>query len=631
VSSQSNLDVKNGSLPGSKHRRDFLKSTSVALGAVALQSQSAKAGPLGIGGGVKATPSSNAKALAMMDYRQNMQAFGGSLTASPQLLSQPPGRGVPWQFDIAVIGSGYGAAITAARLAQRLRPGANLCMLERGREWVPGTFPDQLNDIMDETRLKIFGRNKRQMNNPTGLYNVLQADDITVLSGSGVGGSSLINASVAIRPDHEVFLQTQWPNALRDMNCLTPYFDRAEWELHARIDPQDWTCKMRSQRLAAEKLADYQCHYEAAALTVMRSFQGPQLPILNRQGMIQRDCSDCGDCITGCNVGAKNTLAYNYLPMARRAGAVIFSQTEVRHIEKCNGFYRIFYHYHQRDEKGKHTTLEGCMTARIVVLGAGSLGSSEILLRSQSDQFNLSTQLGCNWTGNGDALGFVTKSDFVTNIHGVSADPKEAQRIGPTIQTNFTYPCRPNLHDRILIQDGAAPKAYCNILGLLMQDMNLDHTLVMLGMGHDRQEGKIVLEDNQNGVVKWPGLLKSDYRKKIRLEFGRVAHGHGGKYKYLKLFGDRMVSVHPLGGCAMSDDPRCGVINHKGQVYDTACGGDIDPQTGEMRIHEGLYVSDGAIFPTAIACNPHLTIAAMAERNAQLLTLEPKYADLFQA
>ncbi len=79
----------------------------------------------------------------------------------------------------------------------------------------------------------------------------------------------------------------------------------------------------------------------------------------------------------------------------------------------------------------------------------------------------------------------------------------------------------------------------------------------------------------------------------------------------------------------MSDDPRSGVVNHKGQVYDCYHGGDYDPNTGEMRIHEGLYVSDGAIFPTAIACNPHLTIAALAERNAQLITLEPKYADLF--
>lgn len=569
------------------------------------------------------------KQLAMADYQKNMQPFGGSLTVSPQYLMSHCRQGAPWQFDIAVIGSGYGASITAARLAQKMRPGTSLCVLERGREWVTGTFPDTFNDCIGESRLKIFGMNKRKMDNPTGLFNVLQNDEITVISGSGVGGSSLINAAVAIKPDHEVFLQTQWPQALRDMACLDPYFDRAAWELHARVEPADWTYKMRSQRLAAEKLRDYQCHYEAAALTTTRSFQGPNLPVLNRHGLIQRECTDCGDCITGCNVGAKNTLAYNYLPMARRAGAMIFGQTEVRRIEKCHGFYRVHYLYHHRDEKGKHQSHEGCLTARIVVLGAGSIGSSEILMRSQSEATVFSTQLGCNWTGNGDALGFVVKSDFDTHIHGVSADTDCPTRIGPTIQSNITYPCRPRLHDRVLIQEGAAPRAYSKALGLLMRDMNLDHTLVLLGMGHDRQEGKIVLEDNGNGVIEWPGIAHSDYRKKIRLEFGRVAHGHGGKYKYIRIFGDRMISVHPLGGCAMSDDPRCGVVNHKGQVYDCYCGGDVDPNTGELRIHEGLYVSDGAIFPTAIACNPHLTIAALAERNAQLITLEPKYADLF--
>ena len=79
----------------------------------------------------------------------------------------------------------------------------------------------------------------------------------------------------------------------------------------------------------------------------------------------------------------------------------------------------------------------------------------------------------------------------------------------------------------------------------------------------------------------------------------------------------------------MSDDPRSGVLNHKGQVYDTIAGGDVDETTGEFRVHEGLYVCDGAVFPTAIACNPFLTISALSERAAQLIALEPKYADMF--
>lgn len=567
---------------------------------------------------------------ARADYHRSFQATGGRLASPPHQLFRMPLEGKPWQFDVLVVGSGYGAAVTAARLSEKLLPGNKVAILERGREWVPGTFPDVLNDVTDNSRLKIFGRNKRDMNNPTGLFNVLQCDEISVLSGSGLGGSSLINASVAIRPDYEVFLQTQWPIELRDMDFLSEYYALAEYELGIRHEPIDWTCKMKAQRLAAEKLCDYGCHFEAAALAITRSFQGPALPVLNRQGVIQRDCIDCGDCLTGCNVGAKNTLAMNYLPIARRHGTYMFTQVEVRHVEKCCGYWKVHFIYYERDSEGNHREIPGCCTARIVVLSAGSIGSSEILMRSTHETLEFSRQLGCNWTGNGDALGFVRMGDAPTNIAGFSAQDPQGRRIGPTIQTNISYPNRPNLHDRVLVQEGVAARSYANALSLLMRDFDLDQTQVLLGMGHDRQEGKLILEDNGNAYVSWPGLLDSDYRRRIREEFSRIAHGHGGKYKYLKVFGDRMISVHPLGGCGMSDDPRSGVTNHKGQVYDTQYGGDIDPNTEDFRVHEGLYVSDGAIFPTAIACNPLLTISALAERAAQLITLEPKYSDMFR-
>ena len=569
------------------------------------------------------------KETAKSDYAKNMQPFGGSMATDPRCLFGMPPNGRPWQFDVLVVGSGYGASITAARLSEKMLPGSRIAMLERGREWVPGTFPDVLKDVTDNSRLKLFGRHKRDLSNPTGLFNVVQCDEVSVLSGSGLGGSSLINASVALRADREVFLQTQWPQALREMDFLSPYYDQAEYELGVRQEPCDWTCKMKAQRLAAEQLKDHGCHFEAAALTLTRSFRGHSLPVLNRQGLVQRDCIDCGDCLTGCNVGAKNTLAMNYLPMARRNGTMMFTQTEVRDIEKCGDFWKVNFIYFHRDEKGRHTEHEGCTTARVVVLGAGSIGSSEILLRSQGEDLDFSRQLGCNWTGNGDALGFVRKTEFPTNVAGFSAQDPQGRRIGPTIQSNVTFPERPNLFDRVLIQEGVAARSYANALSYLMQDFDLDHTQVMLGMGHDRQEGKLILEDNGNAYISWPGILNSDYRRLIREAFSSLAHGHGGKYKYLRVFGDKMISVHPLGGCGMSDDPRSGVINHKGQVYDTAFGGDIDETTGEHRVHNGLYVCDGAIFPTAIACNPFLTISALSERAAQLLSLEPQYADLF--
>jgi cholesterol oxidase len=577
--------------------------------------------------GRRQTGDSVYKSRAISDYSQSMSEFGGSLAAPAHQLLQQFHRGVPWQFDVLIIGSGYGASITAARIAPSLRAGMRLGVLERGREWVPGTFPDRLPDVTDEARLQLLGKKKGQVNNPVGLFNVQQFDEITILSGSGLGGSSLINASVAIRTDADVFAQQVWPQALRDRAFLDPYYELAEYELGVAREPWDHTHKMRAQRRVGTYLAPTGACYEPANLMITRS-PNCDLPVLNRQRILQRGCIDCGDCLTGCNVGAKNMLSYNYLPLARRAGAEFYTQTEVHRVEKCADHYRVYFTYHSQNQDGTFEALHGTTTARVVVLGAGSLGSSEILMRSQAPNMKFSAHLGSRWTGNGDALGFIRKSQVPTGIGGFSAYPTDRDRVGPTIQTNLNYPSR-SLAGRVLIQDGAAARAYANVLGALMLNPDLSQTQILLGMGHDGAEGRISLDERGFARVNWPTLLDSPYRKLIRGEFQRVAEALGGEYRYLKIFGDRMISVHPLGGCGMADDPACGVVNDRGQVFDGHGGGDVDPQTGSARVHQGLYVVDGAILPTSIGCNPSLTISALAERCAHWMLSDPTLNDLF--
>lgn len=573
------------------------------------------------------TGTSPIKQRAMADYQANMLRFGGRLSSPVSGLWQASPRGVPWQFDVLIIGSGYGASVTAARLAQHLRPQARLAILERGREWVPGCFPDTVQDMMEASRHQLFV-NTAEVRNPHGLFNLRQFKDINVLSGTGLGGSSLINAAVAVRPEPEVFYQTYWPRELSDREFLIPYYERVEWELGVAREQLGHTDKMRAQQLAAEKLRDCGAHFEAAALALTRGPRGIELPLVNRQGLRQRACIDCGDCLTGCNVGAKNTLAMNYLPMARAAGAEIYTQIQVRSLLKGPGYYRVMAEYSPPGELSPKACQSVELTARIVILSAGSLGSSEILLRSASEDLALSSHLGKRWTGNGDALGFIQHTQHRTGIGGFGAYPADVPPVGPTIQTNVSYPQRPELRTHVLIQEGAAVRSYVNALSVLMGDLDLTNTQILLGMGHDGAEGCLSL-DGDSVRLDWPGLTNSPYRQLIRQEFRKVAEAHGGQYKFLKIFGDRMISVHPLGGCGMAATPDQGVVNHKGQVFDVAMGGDIDATTQQPRVHAGLYVCDGAIFPTSIACNPMLTISALAERNAALLMREPEFQDLF--
>jgi cholesterol oxidase len=227
----------------------------------------------------------------------------------------------PWdqrksRYDIIVVGSGYGGAITAARLASAdLNPKPSVCVLERGKEWQPGEFPESMAGV---------ARTAHSDLNPLGLFELLTYPDLTVLQGSGVGGTSLINANVALVPDREVFEQSSWPQGIT-YDELRPYYDRARQVLGASPYPHALDlAKVRALDRRAKELGSA---VQLVDIAVNFSISGD-----NQYGVRQAPCHGCGNCTTGCNTGAKNTLCMNYLPMARNAGAEILSQTNVEWI-----------------------------------------------------------------------------------------------------------------------------------------------------------------------------------------------------------------------------------------------------------------------------------------------------------
>lgn len=370
----------------------------------------------------------------------------------------------PKGYDIVVVGSGYGGAITAARLAAANWPRdkkPSLCILERGKEWLPGKFPDSIGEGVKEARSAL---------NPLGLYDYRLGKDIGVIQASGLGGTSLINANVALRPDRELFDKPQWPKAIRearDSGQLENLMRRVVHTLSATQHPQGQELtKVKALKQGAP--SDPDARFELLDIAVNFEFEQQK----NRWGVRQRRCINCGDCFTGCNVGAKNTLDTNYLAIARTGGAHIFTQVEVEWIEKESGGSGYIIHYKRRQSL-QSTAEEGTIAARkLAIVAAGSPGSAGILLRSRERGLSVSDALGTRFNGNGDYLGLSYNGDARVNSLGFGARPNSdrARRLqpapgttlvpGPTIVSRVHYNTDRGANERFTVEDASVPSMY---------------------------------------------------------------------------------------------------------------------------------------------------------------------------
>lgn len=536
-------------------------------------------------------------------------------------------------YAIIVIGSGYGGAIIASRLS---RAGQQICLLEKGREFAVGEYPNNPSEIFSNLQINSFDGFH---GSPQGLYHVYLDKEISALVGCGLGGTSLINANVALRADKRVFEDSCWPQALKD--DLTGLMEESYQHAQAMLKPQPYPDTFPS-------LTKMQALQQSAA-SLGQPFNRPPITVnfeegMNHVGVIQHPCQLCGDCVSGCNYAAKNTLTMNYLPDAKYHGAMIFSQIDVQYLEKTDEKWAIYY-YDQTSAKNNLSKQLRFLTADFVVLAAGTLGSTEILLRSKMRYLELSNQVGQQFSGNGNVLAFAYNNP--RSIHGIgfgTQAPEERTPVGPSITGSIDMRNRTRLEDSFTIEEGAIPGGAAAFLPHIfalsahytrqntgpidfvqenqrmientMWGTNsgaMEHTQTFFVTSHDNSNGQLFLANDQLRI-SWAQAEKQPIFAKIDAALATATHSLGGSFIskpiWTQAAGHTLITMHPLGGCSMSEDARNGVVNHKGQVFCHSTGNSV---------YENLYICDGSIIPRSLGVHPLLTISALAERCAALI------------
>jgi cholesterol oxidase len=504
------------------------------------------------------------------------------------------------RFDAVVVGSGFGGSVVACRLAQA---GASVLVLERGRPWPPGSFPRTPRQWRDALWAPSQGRH--------GLFEYHHFKGLDALTASGVGGGSLIYANVMLRKDPATFAADGLPLEPEE---LDDHYDTVAAMQHAQRYPwEDRTPKTRALLDAAQRTG---LRAERPPLAVAFGTRpGEPFEDNNLHGAPRETCRLCGGCDVGCQYGAKHTVDFTYLSAAVQAGARVRSCCEAHTLDRVDGGWRVGYRQHlaARDAHPEHLLdpepePEREVRADRVVLAAGTFGSTALLLRNRAALPGLSRRLGRGFSGNGDLLLFVRQADRYLD-----------SATGPVITASVHVPDAESPSGRgFLIQDAGAPafsewlwhglelpgglwralrrRAPAEVFGTARESAAM---MPLLGVGRDVPGGQMQLRGDRL-VLTWKGTASRAYFESLEATARRLGDALGGRV--LRLGGPfaRLLTVHPLGGCAMGRTPEDGVVDPFGNVF--GC--------------EGLSVADGSILPGPVGVNPSMTIAALAERIA---------------
>jgi cholesterol oxidase len=519
------------------------------------------------------------------------------------------------EYDVVVVGSGFGGAITGCRLAQA---GRSVCILERGKKWDKTEFPRSPAEVAKAIWIE---------EKSFGFLEYKPFRRIDVIQGCGVGGGSLHYFNVHLRTPAEIFAPPRWPPEITRA-VMDPYYECAETVLESKplCPPEGRVLPRRTEafRHAAET-AQWSPRLEPELVPIgVYTGKDRNNPY---SGIPQTACDYQGNCLLGCDIHAKNTLDLNYLPVAAQHGAELFPLHKAEKIESLPGAsYRV--HFKAFDPADPKKSEMGSVVGKRVVLAAGTLGTNELLLRCRDAHRtlpNLSSALGTHFSGNGDFL-------LAGTLHADrEIDPARGPSITIKVETRTA-------NNRICVEDlgfpepfiwmleGAIPSThrignllvaawtyFLDTIGVgrgriafeaerLFQGGVTTNLLPYLGMGTDAGNGRLGLRDGAINI-QWSHRRSRKLFREMQKLLNELSRSLKGEYVTSLLWRwpiRKLLTAHPLGGCFMGSRPDNSVAKHTGEVWN----------------YPGLYVADGSLIPSALAVNPSLTISALAERVA---------------
>lgn len=516
------------------------------------------------------------------------------------------GRDGTLDYDVVVVGSGFGGSVAALRLVEK---GYRVGVVEAGRRFDESTFPKtswQVRRFLWAPRLGCYG-----------IQRISLLRNVVALSGAGVGGGSLVYANTLYEPAPEFFDDPQWARLADWRDELAPYYARARRMLGVTPNPVLTPADLAMRRVAEELgVADT---FGPTPVGVFFGAPGVEVPdpYFGGAGPARRGCLHCGSCMTGCRHGAKNMLTKNYLFLAEQAGAQVLPLTTVTALApRRGGGWSLTV---QRSDRWVRR--ERCeLTAEQVVLAAGALGTQRLLhrMRDAGRLPHLSPRLGELTRTNSEAiLGARSRRRDVDFSQGVaitsSFHPDAHTHVEPVrygrgsnlmglLQTLLTDPDprrpRPLVwlrearrHPRTLLRTlWLRHWSEQTVIALVMQ--SLDNSLTAYGRRGRFGRWRLTTRQGHGAPNPVSIPVATDVARRLAQAIDGDPGGSWGEVA------DIPMTAHIIGGCPIGADPASGVVDPWHRVFG----------------YPGLHVVDGSAVPANLGVNPSLTITALAER-----------------